>query len=267
MRGIFRTAPGSIRKNGKSNIPLLLGELNTHAARIEEEKFQPLITALFSIADELRRKGDGDRGGFSIRNNHYRIHWLCHKLTWGRCSLDERDAIFMTACKTAQLGWLVSFTSSQVTNYYPRDGKEPTPLEKCLVKKGSLPELRTHTINRVSAGAQSGELIHHAELPYILFRWGELAENDYTSVKEWTSEQLKFDEAVSQLAEAFTGESWSHSMGMFGLGDRVAMRQTSALVDGLDRIVDIREFRRRLEEIEKVNSLQDNRKQCVRNLP
>jgi predicted KAP-like P-loop ATPase len=263
VRGIFRTALGSIRKNGKSNIPLLLGELNTHAARIEEEKFQPLITALFSIADELHRKGDGDRGGFSIGNNHYRIHWLCHKLTWGRCSLDERDAIFMTACKTAQLGWLVSFTSSQVTNYYPRDGKEPTPLEKCLVKKGSLPELRTHTINRISAGAQSGELIHHAELPYILFRWGELAENDYTSVKEWTSEQLKFDEAVSQLAEAFTGESWSHSMGMFGLGDRVAMRQTSALVDGLDRIVDIREFRRRLEEIEKVNSLQDNRKQCV----
>ena len=263
VRHIFRTALGSVRKNGKSKVPLLLDELNVHAARIEKEKFQPLITALFSIADELHRKGDSGRGGFSMGDNHLRIHWLCHKLTWERCSLDERDTIFMAACKTAQLGWLVDFTSSKEADYHPRDGKEPTPLEKCLVKKESLPELRTHTINRIRAAAQSGELISHAELPSILFRWGELADDDNVQVKDWTNSQLTNDESVSQLAEAFTGESWSHSMGMFGLGDRVAMRKPRAQIDGLDRILDLIEFRRRLEEIERGNSLQDDRKKCV----
>ncbi len=263
VRRIFRTALGSIRKNGKSKVPLLLDELNTHAATIQKEKFQPLITALFSIADEINRKEDGDRGGFRIRNNS-RIHWLCHKLTWERCSLDERDAIFMAACKTAQLGWLVDFTSSQEANYHPRDGKEPTPLEKCSVKKESLPELKSHTINRIRAAAQSGELASHAELLSILFRWGELADDDNVQVKGWTNNQLINDESVSQLAEAFTGESWSHSMGMFGLGDRVAMRKPRAHIDGLDRILDVKEFRRRLNEIENGDTLQENRKQCVK---
>ncbi len=262
VRNVFRTALGSIRKNGKSKVPLLLDALNTHAAQIQKEKFQHLIIALFSIADEINKNEDCDGGGFRIGNNS-RIHWLCHKLTWERCSLDERDAIFMAACKTAQLGWLVDFTSSQEANYHPRDGKEPTPIEKCLVKKESLPELRSHTITRIRAAAQSRELISHAELLSILFRWGELADDNNVQVKEWTTSQLTNEESVSQLAEAFTGESWSHSIGMIGLGDRVAMRKPRAQIDGLDRILDLREFRRRLEEIEKGNSLQDNRKQCV----
>jgi hypothetical protein len=59
------------------------------------------------------------------------------------------------------------------------------------------------------------------------------------------------------------GEGWSYSMGMVGLGDRVAKRQTRAFVDGLDRIVDTQAFGRRLEEIEKGNSLQDDHKPCV----
>ena len=264
VKRIFRTALGSIRKNGKSKVPLLLDELNTHAAKIQKEKLQPLIIALFSIADEMHRKGDGDRGGFSIGSNLLRIHWLCHKLTWERCSLNERDAIFMAAYKTAQLGWLVDFASSQEANYHPRDGKEPTPLEKCLVKKESLPELRSHTINRIRAAAQSEELASHAELLSILFRWGELADDGNVQVKGWTNNQLINDESVSQLAEAFTGESWSHSMGMFGLGDRVAMRKPRAQIDGLDRILDVREFRRRLNEIENGDTLQENRKQCVK---
>ena len=264
VRRIFRTALGSIRKNGKSKVPLLLDELNTHAAKIQKENFQPLITALFSIADEMDRKVDRERGGFTFGNNQLRIHWLCHKLTCERCSLDERDAIFMAACRLAQLGWLVDFTSSQEVNYHPRDGKEPTPLEKCLVKKESLPELRSHTINRIRAAAQSGELASHAELLSILFRWGELADDDNVQVKGWTNNQLINDESVSQLAEAFTGESWSHSMGMFGLGDRVAMRKPRAQIDGLDRILDVKEFRRRLNEIENGDTLQENRKQCVK---
>jgi hypothetical protein len=100
-------------------------------------------------------------------------------------------------------------------------------------------------------------------LPFILFQWKDLAGEDGAQVKAWTADQLKTDEGASKLARAFTGESWSHSMGMFSLGDRVATRKTRALIDGLERIMDIGEFRRRLEEIESRSSLEGDPKQSV----
>lgn len=260
----FRDHLGSIRKNGKSKVPLLLDELNVHAARVEKDKFQPLITALFSIADEIHRKEDSDRGGFSIGDNNLRIHWLIRKLTEERCSLDERNTVFMAACKAAQLGWLVDFAGSEVLAHFPPEGKESNPSEKCLIRKEFVPELKKHVLERITAAAQTEDLISHPQLPYILFKWGEFSEDNYTQVKEWTRKQLIADEPVSQLAKAFTGESWSHSLGMFGLGDRVTTRKDRASVDGLDRIMDVGEFRQRLEAIERGHTLQDEPRQWVR---
>lgn len=263
VRHTFHTALGSIRRNGKSKVPLLLDELNTHSAKIEKEKLQPLITAIFSIADDILRKGDNDRGGFAIGDNHLRIHWLIRKLTLERCSYDERNKIFMEACKSAQLGWLVDFTRSEVSNHFPPKGKDPAPHDKCLVAIDSIPELKKHALGAITATVEKENLITHPQLPSILFTWGEFNESNYAHVTEWTSKQLRTDETVSRLAEAFTGESWSHSMGMFGLGDRVSTHNIRASIDGLDRIIDVVEFRRRLEEIERGSTLPEDRKRCV----
>src|SRR5207245_1626624 len=120
-------------------------------AKIEKAKFQPLISAIFEIADDLHRDGDRERGGFSIGDNHLRIHWLIRKLTWERCDLDERSEIFLAACQAAQMGWLVDFTSSAIADHFPREGKEPEPPERCLVKKECLYELKAHTIKTIQS--------------------------------------------------------------------------------------------------------------------
>jgi predicted KAP-like P-loop ATPase len=260
----FRNARSVIRKNGKSKVPLLLDEVNVHASRIDKAKFQPLISAIFEVGDDIFRDEDRERGGFSIGDNHLRIHWLIRKLTSERCDLSERSGIFMTACQDAQVGWLVDFTSSAVSDHFPQKSKEPEPPEKCLLKKEVLPELKTHTIKAVKSAAASGKLLSHPQLSYILFQWSELAEDDGADVKAWTNDQLKSAEAVSKLARAFTIESWSHGMGMFGLGDRVAIRKFRASIDGLERIVDVHEFRRQLEAIEKGNTLEDGLKESVK---
>ena len=262
VKHAFRKALSSIRKNGKSKVPLLLDEVNVHASRIEKANFQPLVSTLFEIADDINRVEDRDRRGFSI-DNHLRIHWLIHKLMFERCDLEKRSEIFMAACQTAQVGWLVDFTSSSISDHYPREGKEPEPPEKCLVKKERLPELKAQTVQTIKSAAANGGLISHPQLPYILFQWGTFAEDDNAMVKAWTSDQLKTGEAVSKLARAFTGESWSHALGMFGLGDRVAMRKVRASVDGLERIVDVGKFRRRLEEIERESTVDAEVKESV----
>lgn len=259
----FRNALSSIRKNGKSKVPLLLDEANVHASRIDKAKFLPLISAIFEIADDVLRDEDRERGGFSIGDNHLRIHWLIRKLTSERCDLEERSGIFMAACQDAQIRWLVDLTSSAISDHFPNKGKEPEPPEKCLLKKEVLSELKAHAIKTIKSAASSGKLLSHPHLPYILFQWSEFAEDGGTEVKAWTSKQLKTDKAVSMLARAFTSESWSHSIGMFGLGDRVAMPKVRASVDGLERILNVGEFRRRLEALENGNTLDEDHKQYI----
>lgn len=258
----FQEALKSIRKNGKSKVPLLLDEVNTHAARIGKAKFEALISGLFEVADEIDRDADHERG-FSIGNTHLRIHWLIRKLAFERCTLDERTAIFLTACREAQLGWLIDFTSSAIEDYYPPDGREPTPPEKCLVAQGALDELKGHAVKAIEYAAASGALLTHPQLASLLFRWRDLTNADGESVKAWTNKQLADDVAVAQLAKAFTSESWSQGMGMFSLGDRVAMRNTRAAVDGLPSILDVAAFRKRLEEIEASGTLADPYREYV----
>ena len=263
VKKAFRKALGSIRKNGKSKIPLLLDEVNVHASKIEKRKFQPLISAIFEIADDIYRDADCERGGFSIGDNQLRIHWLIRKLTFDRCDLDERSALFLEACQNAQVGWLVDFTSSAIADYSPREGREPEPQEKCLVNKNRISELNAHAVSTIKSVAATGKLISHPQLPFILFRWSEFSEDDGSGIKAWTKDQLDIDESVSMLARAFTGESWSQGMGMVGLGDRVAMRKVRASVGGLEQIIDVGEFRRRLEEMEKNEALDKELKESV----
>lgn len=255
VKQTFLKALSSIRKNGKSKIPLLFDELNVHASRIEKEKFRPLISAIFEIADDIYINEDRERGGLSYGDNHLRIHWLIRKLTLDRCDLGERSAIFLAACRNAQVGWLVDFTSSAIAYHFPREGREPEPPEKCLVDKEHISVLKIHAVKTIKSVAETGELISHPQLSFILFKWREFSENDGSEVKAWTSNQLKIEESVSMFARAFTGESWSHGMGMFGLGDRVAIRNVRASTEGLEYILDVDEFRRRLEEMEKSEAL------------
>jgi hypothetical protein len=191
-------------------------------------------------------------------DTYLRIHWLIRKLTFERCDLEERSRIFLIACQNAQVGWLVNFTSSAFRDIFPREGKEPEPPENCLVSKEHISELKGLALSTIKVTAKNGQLISHAQLPYILFRWDEFADDNGAEVKAWTSEQLKHDEGVSMLARAFTGESWSHRIGIVSLGDLVSMRNFMAMLTGLERIIDVNEFRRRLEEIEKNDEI-DNR--------
>ena len=262
VKEAFRKAILSIRKNGKSKVPMLLDELYVYASRIGKAKYQSLISAIFQIADDIYRDEDCERGG-SLANTHLRIHWFIRKLTFERCNLEERSRIFLAACQEAQVGWLVNFTSSAITDIFPREGKEPEPTEKCLVSKEHISELKTIAISAIKLAANNGQLISHPQLPYILFRWEEFADDNGSGVRGWTNEQLKNDEDITMLARSFTGESWSHGMGIVSLGDRVSMRNVRAMVDGLERIIDVHEFRRRLEEIEKNDAVDSRTKENI----
>lgn len=244
----FRDALKVARSQGATKAALLLDELNLHAAEVPDEKIGPLLTALFEIADELDVEADVARG-FGMANNSLRLHWLLRRLTLDRFTLAKRSALFAAACKNAQLGWLIDFSESAYRDYHPREGKNPEPAEKCLVLSPEADRLHKREPKAIQGAVKAGTLIDHRQLPFLLFRWRDLAGKNGAAVKKWTKAQLKTDEGVVKLAKAFTSYSWSQGMGFAGLGDRVAKRNTRASVDSLDLIMDKAEFRKRVEAL------------------
>lgn len=261
VKSVFRKYGKLIRKNGKSRIPLLLEELNTHADKIKEDQIQNLISAIFQIADDIYIEQDEERGSYSIGNNHLRIHWLIRRLTFERSSLEHRSQIFLNACQNAQVGWLVDFTSSAISDYFPSSERGPQPPENCLVVKEALDKLKKLTLNGIKASCDNNELISNSNLSRILFYWNQFADNNGVAVKLWTKEIIKDDTRIVHLVKAFTGQSWTQGLG--GIPDRVSMPNVRAQVDSLESIMNVEEFRERLEELEYGDTLGNSDKETI----
>ena len=231
------------RADGSTKAALILDELNLHADKVPDDDVQPLLTALFSLGDEVNVDADKAKA-FGIGDNQLRIHWLLRRLTLERFDLPKRSAVFMTAAETAPVGWLVDFAASAYDDYHPREREQPEPEEKCLTTSGDADRLRQMAVEKIRRAARSGELIGHKRMPYLLFRWRDLAGDDGAEVKGWLDEHLAHDEAIVSLSKALTTYSWSQSM-----GDMVARRITRAGVSRLELILDKTRFRARVEEL------------------
>ncbi|WP_315764406.1 P-loop NTPase fold protein [Bradyrhizobium sp. SZCCHNS2005] len=248
VKQTFRDALGSLRRNGKTKAMLLLSELNLHAEQVADKDVEPLLAAIFELGDKLDVESDKD-GAFHIGDNQLRIHWLLRRLTLDRFDLPTRSKIFMGACASAGLSWLIDFSQSAYRDYYPGDGKAVEPEEKCLTTKEDAEALRLLALERIRAAAQSGELIASRRLAYLLFMWRDVANDDGAEVKAWTADQMATNVGVRALAAAFTSHSWSQGLGMAGLGDAVAKRSIHVNTESLDKILDRTAFRARVEEV------------------
>jgi hypothetical protein len=124
--------------------------------------------------------------------------------------------------------------------------------------------LRFGTLERIRAAARTGELAAHQKLANLLYRWRDLGHDDGVEVKHWTGEQLASDKMVVRFAEALTSYSWSQGMGIAGLGDMVAKRNTRASVSHLDLIIERDHLRSRVEELAARQNLSKDHADVIR---
>jgi len=254
----FREASKNVRSNGGTKAALLLDELNLHADRVADEHVEPLLKALFRLADELNIGSDKAKA-FAIGDNLLRIHWLLRRLTLDRFDLHRRSTLFMAAIEGGSLGWLVDFASSAHRDYHPREGREPEPEQSCLTTSDDAVTLRKMALERLRAAAKTDALLSHQQLPYLLFQWRELTNDEGAEVKQWTAKQLEQDQAVVQFAQALTSHSWSQTA-----GDMVAMRKINASVNGLEQVVDKDLLRLRVEQLVEKSALDASSKDIIR---
>jgi predicted KAP-like P-loop ATPase len=248
VKATLRHALTVTRRSGGTKAAVWLGELITHAERVDRDKVEALLSALFSIADESNVEADSAKA-FSMDSNELRLHWLLRALTKERYTLDERSAIFRHACDAASLGWLADFTRSAWADYHPREGQEREPPENCLTTEADAEHLRALLRSRIEAAAADGTLLAHRDLSYLLHWWADLSTDDGAAVRAWTSGVFASDDGVRHLAKAFTSHGWTQSMGFGGMGDVVAQRVTRVNRKGMARLLDLDAFRSRVEAV------------------
>ena len=244
----FRSAAKIEHRTGKSQVPIFLDELITHAKHIDADKVEALITSLFEIHDEIDMERDAGRG-MSFENTTLRYHWLIRRLTHKRFSIEERTKIYLSATETAPLGWLVDFVASADSDHVPREDQRPSREEECLVEKEALPLFKERAVKAIRLAASNGSLITHSDLLSILYRWKEFLDDNSEEVRQWTESKLRETTSLVALVRAMTGTRWSVGMGGFGmLGDRVGICSTTVRIDENTEIIDPQTFRKALEE-------------------
>jgi uncharacterized membrane-anchored protein len=133
-------------------------------------------------------------------------------------------------------------------DYLTREGKPPEPLENCLLRVESLDEAKRLTLEKIRALAANPGAAD-ARLVSLLFAWRDIA-GQSDEVRAWTARKMQTPEGVGELAAAFTSESWSQGLGMFGLGDHVAVRSYRATYEGLDGVIDVDQFKQRIDSLQ-----------------
>ena len=229
------------RPAGGTRAAVILDELNWHADKVKKEFILPFLTCLFKNADEINVPADNS----GIVNNSIRLHSLLWSLTKDRMSIEERSAVYLTACQSASIGWLADFAESVWIDHYPSDGYKPKPVEQCLTTASDAQVLREMLLNRITDAAKSGELLGNMNLMYLLYRWRAISNDDGAAVREWTTLQLTLDENIRRFAIAFT----SHHSASDRPDDQLGRIRTVVHVDGLEQIMNKTLFRQRVEEI------------------
>jgi predicted KAP-like P-loop ATPase len=243
VQGRLREALGILRHSGTTKAALILDELNLHADSIADEDVQPLLTAIFEIADVLDTPRDAAKA-FSIGDNRLRIHWLLRRLILDRFDIHKRSAILLEACKSAPVGWMVDIADSTNTAHNPREGKAPETQDRLITTTQDCEKMQAMALMSIRAAAKSGELCLNSKLPYLLFRWHDLAKDDGKEVNRWTKARLARNDQVVLFAIAFTSHGWSQSV-----ADRVAQRTTLVNVVGIEKILDVKLFRGKIKSL------------------
>lgn len=256
VRDALRQALATTRRRGGTRAAVLLDELTFRVSQVPEANIAPLVTAIFSIADELEVEVD-HAAAFSIGDNFLRIHWLLNRLVTERLAMPARDAVLEAAAGTATLRWLIDIALRCVGQHEPEQAGrrriEP------LTSAEAAARLRALALGRVEAAAADGVLIGLPDLVSKLFRWRDLiGEGGIERVQAWLAERLDDDGVVDALARSFVSVGWTHSA-----GDVVARRFTHLNRGSVEALVNPEALRARMAQILTVDDLAPSRRTAI----
>lgn len=261
--GYLRTALTRSRRDGSSQASLVLEELNVQASLIPEAKVTRLLSAIFSMGDELDVESDKKEGFRGIADNPLRIHWLCNRLVTDRFDLATRDQIYRAAAEHAPATWLCDFADRCQRQYDPDPESSRSVPSEPLVSQEMAQELVALSIERLRASAADGSLVRSGRLGRILFDWARRSPEGASEVRRWTDERLADDEFVLAMANTMISVVTSTSMGWDGDGDRVSRAADRVSNDIFNDVLDVPAHEARVDELLAGDQLGDEQRHLL----
>jgi len=258
--GYLRTALAHHRRDGSTQASLILEELNLRASVIPEAKVSPLLSAIFSMGDELDVASDRKKGFMGIGDNPLRIHWLCNRLVTDRFDIARRDRIYRSAAEQAAVTWLCDFADRCQRQYEPDPDSSRSAPSEPLVSQEMAQELVALSVERLRAAAADGSLVRSPGLGRLLFDWARRSPEGASDVRLWTDERLADDEFVLAMAEAMISVVTTTSMGLDGDGDRVSRTSDRVNNDIYNDVLDVPAHEARVDELLAKGQLGDGQR-------
>jgi predicted KAP-like P-loop ATPase len=237
---IFLDMVGTIRTAGGTMAAVLLEELRARGDKIDESRLQPLLGALFEVADRLMVPEDESWTLFSV-DNERRLHWLANALVRDRFRDDEarRDEILEPVISTAALGWAADFVTRCVKNHDPAEGDTSV----ALVSKQCAARLRVHILDRLDKAAEDGALLTVPDIIGTLAQWMYLGGDQRDQVaREWVERQVQDPNILAEIADKIVGRVRTE-----GAGDWVAVTHYVVKPDRISWLVDPDKFLTRVD--------------------
>jgi predicted KAP-like P-loop ATPase len=248
VQRFFRARSKSVRKNGKSDVPLVFDELMGSSKEIPGRMLIPLLGGLFEIFDELDLERDEDRGGFNF-GNHLRMQWLLNEFVRDKLPQTRRNVLFRRIFPTASFEWSIDLMRRIHHEHFPVRSEQQTPLEMRFVDSETAANLKSIMLTKFSEASRNGILLKSRNLLSALYRWREFLGKDSVQVREWIMSRLDDDTFLFRLIDSVTSTSWTSSVGWDGLGDRVSRAVPHVQLEGLDTILDVDRFLNRVKNV------------------
>lgn len=246
------------RGRGGTWAALMLNALKLAAEEIANGDVEPLLTTIFSIADQLNVAAD-DAGVGGFGNNSLRIHWLLRPLLLSKFDLARRSAILRAAAQTSEPGWLLDLADRAGRPYRPPDPDgPPRDLDDALVDEETAQWISALAYERMLDQVRDGSVLDHDGGGSMLWDLHRLSTDEGQQLRELTAAYLDDPALVVKLARQVTSVSLTQGLGFDGLGDRVPRREPVVQVASLPKIIDAERLHARVSEmLVQTEALQD----------
>lgn len=262
VRETFGKALICLQAEGRTKASYLIEEITFHADELPLCRVAGFLATMFAIADDLLSDAD-KRRPFDFVDNFVRLHRMVRALLLERTSLEDRSRILISACQGASLGWLVDISALAYQEHHGSRGRADDASElpdQCLVTEEAAQRLRAQALCRVRSAADDNSILCTKNLRFVLFQWRNM-EDETDELRRWCARAVASNDSLVLLARAFLDVSYSASV-----GQRMPMKNDQAKVGGLETLMDVPQFRRRLTEVVDSPGLNQEDRQMVQRL-
>ena len=199
--------------NQRSKASIMLDNLAQRSEMIKDHQVRDLLTAIYSISDELQEKFDEDVDFGHAVNNRTRIKWLSEKLFAMRFPVEQISREMLEICRNAPLNLQIEYCGVSLDHYYWNEGSVPRQ-QWVPFTKDDTDEFRSALSKRISGIYQC---IGDDDYEDVIFKYGNYVQlisdlhmilNDSNKVESLFETMLDVsDENVLAVAKEFDHSS------------------------------------------------------------